>query len=71
MAQWVISSISLGGSTELFLFQPVLHSRYNKGHSMIPVCGIMHIKDHLWMIGKEQLMKLNIRVVLHNMSDAM
>ena len=36
-----------------FLFQPVLHDWYNKGCGMCyPVCGIVHIKEPLLLIGK-------------------
>ena len=34
-------------------FQPVLHGWYNKGRGMChPVCGMMHIKEPLLLIGK-------------------
>ena len=37
-----------------FSFQPVLHIWYNKGHGMCyPVCGMMHIKDPLLLIGEK------------------
>ena len=36
-----------------FSFQPVLHDWYNKGRGMCyPVCGMMHIKEPLLLIGK-------------------
>ena len=36
-----------------FLFQPVLHDWCNKGRGMYyPVCGMMHIKEPLLLIGK-------------------
>ena len=36
-----------------FLFQPVLHDWCTKGHGMCyPVCGMMHIKEPLLLIGK-------------------
>ena len=36
-----------------FSFQPVLHDWCNKGRGMRhPVCGIMHIKEPLLLIGK-------------------
>ena len=39
-----------------FLFQPVLHDWYNKGHGMCyPVCGMLHIKEPLLPIGKSSL----------------
>ena len=35
-----------------FSFQPVLHDWCNKGRGMYyPVCGIMHIKEPLLLIG--------------------
>ena len=43
---------SWGGPIELF-FQPVLHDWCNKGRGMCyPVCGMMHIKEPLLLIGK-------------------
>ena len=36
-----------------FSFQPVLHDWCNKGRGMCyPVCGMMHIKEPLLLIGK-------------------
>ena len=36
-----------------FLFQPVLHDWCNKGRGMCyPVCGMMHKKELLLLIGK-------------------
>ena len=36
-----------------FSFQPVLHNWCNKGRGMCnPVCGIVHIKEPLLLIGK-------------------
>ena len=36
-----------------FSFQPELHDWCNKGHGMsYPVCGMMHIKAPLMLIGK-------------------
>ena len=36
-----------------FSFQPVLHDWCNKGHGMCyPVCGMVHIKEPLLLIGK-------------------
>ena len=36
-----------------FSFQPVLHDWYNKGRGMCyPVCGMVHIKEPLLLIGK-------------------
>ena len=37
-----------------FSFQPVLHDWCNKGRGMCyPVCGMVHIKEPLLLIGKE------------------
>ena len=39
-----------------FSFQPVLHDWCNKGRGMCyPVCGMMHIKEPLLLIGKGSL----------------
>ena len=39
-----------------FLFQPVLHDWCNKGCGMCyPVCGMVHIKELLLLIGKSSL----------------
>ena len=36
-----------------FLFQPVLHDWCNKGRGVCyPVCGMIHIKEPLLLIGK-------------------
>ena len=36
-----------------FLFHPVLHDWRNKGRGMYyPVCGMIHIKEPLLLIGK-------------------
>ena len=48
MVRWVVGSILHGG-----LIEPVLHDRCNKGRGMChPVCGMMHIKEPLLLIGK-------------------
>ena len=37
-----------------FSFQPVLHDWCNKGRGMFyPLCGMMHIKEPLLLIGKK------------------
>ena len=39
-----------------FSFQPVLHDWCNKGCGMCyPVCGMMHIKEPLLLIGKSSI----------------
>ena len=39
-----------------FSFQPVLHDWCNKGRGMCyPVCGMVHIKEPLLLIGKSFL----------------
>ena len=44
---------SWGGPIELFLVEPVLHDWCNKGRGMCyPVCGMVHIKEPLLLIGK-------------------
>ena len=44
---------SWDGPIEHFSFQPVLHDWCNKGRGMYyPVCGMMHIKEPLLLIGK-------------------
>ena len=57
MVRWVVGSI-LHGVTPLsyFSFQPVLHDWCNKGRVMCyPVCGMVHIKEPLLLIGKSSL----------------
>ena len=54
MVRWVAGSI-LGGVDLLsyFSFQPLLHDWCNKGRGVCnPVCGIVHIKQPLLLIGK-------------------
>ena len=48
---------SWGEPTELyFSFQPVLHDWCNKGRGMCyPVCGMVHMKEPLLLIGKSSL----------------
>ena len=44
---------SWGGHIELFLVAAMLHNWCNKGHGMCyPVCGMVHIKEPLLLIGK-------------------
>ena len=53
MVRWVVGS-NLHGVDPLsyFSFQPVLHDWCNKGRGMCyPVCGMMHIKEPLLLIG--------------------
>ena len=54
MVQWVVGSILRGvDPLSYFSFQPVLHDWCNKGRGMCyPVCGILHIKEPLLLIGK-------------------
>ena len=52
------SRIDLHGVDPLsyFSFQPVLHDWCNKGRGMCyPVCGMVHIKEPLLLIGKSIL----------------
>ena len=57
MVRWVVGSILHGvDPLSYFSFQPVLHERCNKGRGMCyPVCGIMHIKEPLLVIGQSSL----------------
>ena len=56
MVRWVVGSILHGGHIELFLVPPVLHDWCNKGCGMCyPVCGMVHIKEPLLLIGKSSL----------------
>ena len=54
MVQWVVRSILHGvDPLSYFSFQPVLHDWCNKGRGMCyPVCGMVHIKEPLLLIGK-------------------
>ena len=54
MVRWVVGSILHGvDPLSYFSFQPVIHNWYNKGSGMChPVCGMMHIKEPLLLIGK-------------------
>ena len=54
MVRWVVGSILHGvDPLSYFSFQPVLHDWYNKGRGMCyPVCGMVHIKEPLLLIGK-------------------
>ena len=57
MVRWVVGSI-LHGVDPLshFSFQPVLHDWCRKGRGMCsPVCGMVHIKEPLLLIGKSSL----------------
>ena len=54
MVRWVVGSILHGGAIELFLV-PASGPRlvYNKGRGLsYPVCGMMHIKEPLLLLGK-------------------
>ena len=56
MVRRVVGSILHSGPIEHFLFQPVLHDWFNKGRGMYyPVCGMMHIKEPLLLLGKSSL----------------
>ena len=54
MVRWVVGSIlHRVDPLSYFSFQPVFHDLCNKGHGMYyPVCGMMHIKEPLLLIGK-------------------
>ena len=48
--------IAPGNPLSYFSFQPVLHDWCNKGRGMCyPVCGMVHIKEPLLLIGKSSL----------------
>ena len=52
--RWVVGSILPGvDPLSYFSFQPMLHDWCNKGRGMCyPVCGMVHIKEPLLLIGK-------------------
>ena len=51
MGRWI--DPSWGKPIELFLIQPVLHDSCNKGcGTCYLVCGMVHIKEPLLLIGK-------------------
>ena len=53
MVRWVVGSI-LHGVDPLSFFS--FHDWFNKGRGMYyPVCGMMHIKEPLLLIGKSSL----------------
>ena len=55
VVRWVVGSILHGmDPLSYFSFQPVLHDWCTKGRGMCnPVCGMVHIKEPLLLIGKE------------------
>ena len=57
MVRCVVGSILHGvDPLSYFSFQPVLHDWCNKGRGMCyPVCGMVHIKEPLLLIGKSSL----------------
>ena len=57
MVRWVVGSILHGvNPLSYFSFQPVPHDWCNKGRGMCyPVCGMVHIKEPLLLIGKSSL----------------
>ena len=54
MVRWVVGSIlHVLNPLSYFSFQPVFHDWCNKGSGMCyPVCGMVHIKEPLLLIGK-------------------
>ena len=54
MVRWVVGSIlDWVDSLSYISFKPVLHDWCNKGRCMCyPVCGMVHIKEPLLLIGK-------------------
>ena len=57
MVRWVVGSILHGvDPLSYFSFQPFLHDWYIKGRRMCyPVCGVVHIKEPLLLIGRSSL----------------
>ena len=57
MVRWVVGSILHGvDPLSYFSFRPVFHDWCNKGRGMCyPVCGMVHIKEPLLLIGKSSL----------------
>ena len=57
MVRWFVGSILHGvDPLSYFSFQPVLHDWCNKVRGMYyPVCGMVHIKEPLLLIGKSSL----------------
>ena len=57
MVRWVVGSILHGvNPLSYYSLQPVLHDWRNKDCGMYyPVCGMMHIKEPLLLIGKSSL----------------
>ena len=57
MVRWVVRSIlHVVNPMSYFSFQQVLHDWCNKGRGMCyPVCGLVHIKEPLLLIGKSSL----------------
>ena len=57
MVRWVVGSIlHMLDPLSYFSLQPVLHDWCNKGRGMYyPVCGMMHIKEPLLLIGNSSL----------------
>ena len=57
MVRWIVESILHGVDPLSYLsFHPVLYDWCNKGRGMCyPVCGMVHIKEPLLLIGKSSL----------------
>ena len=57
MVRWVVGSILHGvDPLSYFSLQPVFHDWCNKGRGMCyPICGMVHIKEPLLLIGKSSL----------------
>ena len=56
MVRWVVGSIlHWVNPLSFFSFQPVLHDWCNNGRGMCnPLCGMVHIKEPLLLIGKSR-----------------
>ena len=53
MVRWVVGSILYGGPIELYLVPTSVPRQVYKSRGMYyPVCGTMHVKEHLLLIDK-------------------
>ena len=56
MVRWVVGSIPHVGPIEIFIVLASAPRLVNKGRGMCyPVCGMVHIKEPLLLIGKSSL----------------
>ena len=74
MVRWVIGSILHGvDPLSYFSFQPVLHDWCNKSHGMVCaiLCGMVHIKEPLLLIGKSSSLSEWSLTICHITVDKM